>query len=45
MNVQPKPGTLVPETVTTGPLPGSRKVYAAPKSHPDVHGAVPRDRR
>ena len=32
MNMQPKPGTLVPESVTTGPLPGSRKVYhrAAP---------------
>ncbi len=36
MNVQPKPGTLIPETVTTGPLQGSRKVYAAPKSHPDI---------
>ncbi len=36
MNIQHKPGSLVPETVTTGPLPGSRKVYAAPKSHPDV---------
>jgi phosphomethylpyrimidine synthase len=36
MNVQPKPGALVPETVTTGPLQGSRKVYAAPKSHPDI---------
>ena len=36
MNVQPKPGTLVPETVTTGPLQGSRKVYAAPRSHPDI---------
>ncbi len=32
MNMQPKAGTLVPESVTTGPLPGSRKVYhqAAP---------------
>ena len=27
MNYQPKAGTLVPETVTTGPLPGSHKVY------------------
>ena len=36
MNIQHKPGSLVPETVTTGTLPGSRKAYAAPKSHPDV---------
>ncbi len=27
MNYQPKASTLIPETVTTGPLPGSRKVY------------------
>ena len=27
MNIQHKSGSLVPETVTTGPLPGSRKVY------------------
>ncbi len=37
MNVQPKPGSLVPETVTTGPLPGSRKIYATPKGWDDVH--------
>ncbi len=36
MNVQPKPGTLVPETVTTGPLTGSRKIYHTPAGHPDV---------
>jgi phosphomethylpyrimidine synthase len=36
MNIQPKPGTLIPETVTTGPLTGSRKVYYTPPSHPDV---------
>ena len=30
MNVQPKPGTIVPETVTTGPLTGSHKVYHEP---------------
>ncbi len=30
-NLQP-----APETVTTGPIIGSRKVYAAPKSHPDL---------
>ena len=27
MNIQHKPGSLVPETVTTGPLTGSRKIY------------------
>src|ERR1700677_3129127 len=26
----------VPQTVTTGPIAGSHKVYAAPKSHPDM---------
>ena len=36
MNVQQKPGTLVPETVTTGPLPGSRKVYATVDGHADI---------
>ncbi len=30
-NLQP-----APETVTTGPIIGSRKVYAAPKSHPEM---------
>ncbi len=25
-----------PDSVTTGPITGSRKVYAAPKSHPDL---------
>ncbi|HEY8578935.1 MAG TPA: phosphomethylpyrimidine synthase ThiC [Beijerinckiaceae bacterium] len=37
MNVQPKRSSLVPETVTTGPLPGSRKVYATPAGWTDVH--------
>ncbi|MFZ9502508.1 MAG: phosphomethylpyrimidine synthase ThiC, partial [Beijerinckiaceae bacterium] len=37
MNVQPKRGSIVPETVTTGPLPGSRKVYATPEGWSDVH--------
>ena len=37
MNIQHKKGSLVPETVTTGPLPGSRKVYYTPKDFPDVH--------
>ncbi len=33
MNVQPKKGSLVPETVTTGPLTGSQKIYYEPKGH------------
>jgi phosphomethylpyrimidine synthase len=37
MNVQPKAGSIVPETVTTGPLTGSRKVYYTVPGHPDVH--------
>ena len=37
MNVQPKRNSLVPETVTTGPLTGSRKVYATPTGWSDVH--------
>ncbi len=37
MNIQPKPGTLVPETVTTGSLTGSRKVYYSPPGHSDIH--------
>ncbi|HUZ67673.1 MAG TPA: phosphomethylpyrimidine synthase ThiC [Beijerinckiaceae bacterium] len=36
MNVHSKPGALVPETVTTGPLPGSRKVYHRPAGHADI---------
>lgn len=36
MNFQPKPGTLIPESVTTGPLPGSRKVYAPAPGRPDI---------
>ena len=34
MNEIPK--FAAPETVTTGPIVGSRKVYAAPKSRPDI---------
>ena len=30
---------VAPPKVTTGPLPGSRKVYSAPQGHDDV--AVP----
>ena len=37
MNIQHKKGSLVPQTVTTGPLPGSSKVYYTPKDFPDVH--------
>ncbi|MBX9757839.1 MAG: phosphomethylpyrimidine synthase ThiC, partial [Beijerinckiaceae bacterium] len=37
MNVQPKRNALVPETVTTGPLPGSKKVYATVPGHADIH--------
>ena len=33
-----------PDTVTTGPIRGSRKVYAAPASHPHILRTVPRDR-
>jgi len=35
MNYQaPKDKTAAPQSVTTGPIEGSRKVYAAPSSHP-----------
>ena len=34
MNEIPK--FAAPETVTTGPIAGSRKVYAAPKGRPDI---------
>jgi len=36
MNIQPKAGSIVPETVTTGPLTGSKKVYYTVPGHPDV---------
>ena len=36
MNVQPKHSTLVPESVTTGPLTGSRKVYYSPEGRPEI---------
>ncbi|ACB93722.1 phosphomethylpyrimidine synthase ThiC [Beijerinckia indica] len=36
MNIQHKRSSLVPETVTCGPLPGSRKVYHHPQSHPEL---------
>ena len=34
--ISPKNLQPAPETVTTGPIIGSRKVYAAPKSHPEM---------
>ncbi len=39
MNIQHKPGSLVPETVTTGPLTGSHKVYHHAAGRADI--AVP----
>ncbi len=34
MNIHDK--TVTPREVTTGPLPGSRKIYSAPEGHADV---------
>jgi phosphomethylpyrimidine synthase len=34
--ISPKSMQPAPETVTTGPIIGSRKVYAAPKAHPEI---------
>jgi len=36
MNKPISPKDVSPPKVTTGPLPGSRKVYSAPDAHPDV---------
>ncbi|GLK78088.1 phosphomethylpyrimidine synthase [Methylopila jiangsuensis] len=36
VHVPPKDAKAAPESVTTGPIFGSRKVYAAPKSHPEL---------
>ena len=36
MNVQPKRSSLIPETVTTGPLTGSHKVYYSPAGRPEI---------
>ncbi len=36
MNIQPKPETLVPQEVTTGPLPGSRKIYHRALGREDI---------
>ena len=35
MNIRSNPDTTLP-AVTTGPLPSSRKIYAAPDSAPDL---------
>ena len=39
MNVREKPQNLVPQSVTCGPLPGSKKIYHHPKGCPGM--AVP----
>jgi phosphomethylpyrimidine synthase len=36
MNIQPKPETLIPQSVTTGPLPGSRKIYHRAQGREDI---------
>ena len=36
MNKHNRLGALVPETVTTGPLPGSRKIYCHPQGQADI---------
>ena len=39
MNKQISAKDMLPTTVTTGPLSGSRKVYSAPSEHYDVNVA------
>ncbi|HET6379207.1 MAG TPA: phosphomethylpyrimidine synthase ThiC [Methylocella sp.] len=39
MNIQEKPQSLIPQSVTTGPLPGARKIYHNPQGRRDI--AVP----
>jgi phosphomethylpyrimidine synthase len=39
MNIQQKPDSLIPRSVTCGPLPGARKVYHSPQGRSDI--AVP----
>ncbi len=36
MNKPSAPGEFAAPTVTTGPIPGSRKVYASGCAHPDL---------
>jgi len=39
MNIREKPQNIVPQSVTCGPLPGSKKIYHHPEGRPDI--AVP----
>jgi len=39
MNIREKPQNLVPQSVTCGPLPGSKKIYHHPEGYPGI--AVP----
>ncbi|MFZ0494177.1 MAG: phosphomethylpyrimidine synthase ThiC, partial [Methylocella sp.] len=39
MNILDKPQNLVPRSVTSGPLPGSKKIYHHPRGRADI--AVP----
>ncbi|MGH6823148.1 MAG: phosphomethylpyrimidine synthase ThiC, partial [Methylocella sp.] len=39
MNILEKPQNLVPRSVTSGPLPGSKKIYHHPRGRADI--AVP----
>ncbi|MBO0711308.1 MAG: phosphomethylpyrimidine synthase ThiC [Acetobacteraceae bacterium] len=36
MNVHTKPASARPDTVTTGPIAGSRKIYTSPDGRPDI---------
>jgi phosphomethylpyrimidine synthase len=36
MNIRQKPESLIPQTVTCGPLPGSRKIYVEPQGRADI---------
>ena len=36
MNIRQKPESLIPQSVTGGPLPGSRKIYHQPLARPDI---------
>jgi phosphomethylpyrimidine synthase len=36
MNIHQRPESRIPQSVTCGPLPGSRKVYGQPQGRPDI---------
>ncbi|MCL2430499.1 MAG: phosphomethylpyrimidine synthase ThiC, partial [Alphaproteobacteria bacterium] len=36
MNAHTKPASARPDTVTTGPIAGSRKIYTSPEGRPDI---------